>query len=88
MLQLTHIAVIIAAGISTALGGLVLIGWYTHSVPLIQVLPVFVPMQFNTALGFLLCGIGLFSQLSGLKRLAVVTCPPITGQCFMLKSLT
>ena len=72
MLRFLRFAAIIAAGISTALGGVVLTGWYTHSITLIQVLPTFVPMQFNTALGFLLCGIGLFSQLSGLKRLAAV----------------
>ncbi len=72
ILQWMHFVVIIAAGLSTALGGLVLIGWYTHSVSLIQVWSTFVPMQFNTALGFLLCGIGLFSQSSGHKRLAVV----------------
>lgn len=41
------------------LGFLVLIGWYTNTVQLIQVLPIFVPMQYNTALGFLLAGTGL-----------------------------
>jgi putative nucleotidyltransferase with HDIG domain len=78
LLQLLRFAAIIAAGISTALGGVVLIGWYTHSITLIQILPTFVPMQFNTALGFLLCGIGLLSQSSGLKRLAVV-CGAVAG---------
>ncbi len=45
--------------ISIALGLLVLIGWYTHNFALVQVHPSFVPMQYNTALGFLLGGIGL-----------------------------
>jgi len=44
---------------SSILGLLVLLGWYTHSPTLIQVYPSFVPMQYNTALGFLVCGIGL-----------------------------
>ncbi len=52
--------IIVMAGVfSTALGVVVLFGWYTGSTTLIQVLPTFVPMQYNTALGFLLCGLGL-----------------------------
>jgi len=47
--------------ISLTLGVLVLFGWYTHAVTLIQVHPSFVPMQYNTALGFLICGIGLIA---------------------------
>ena len=43
----------------TLLGVVVLLGWYTHNVTLIQVSPTFVPMQYNTALGFLVCGMGL-----------------------------
>jgi hypothetical protein len=34
-------------------------------VTLIQVLPAFVPMQYNTALGLLLCGAGLLAVLFG-----------------------
>ena len=47
------------------LGIVVLCGWYTHNVTLIQVLPSFVPMQYNTALGFLLCGVGLLCCYAG-----------------------
>lgn len=47
--------------ISLALGVIVLFGWYTHSTTLIQVHASFVPMQYNTALGFLVCGIGLLA---------------------------
>ena len=47
--------------ISLALGILVLFGWYTHSTTLIQVHPSFVAMQYNTALGFLICGMGLIA---------------------------
>jgi C4-dicarboxylate-specific signal transduction histidine kinase len=54
-----------AAGLSAALGLTVLVGWYTHSAILVQVSPAFVPMQYNTALGFLLCGAGLLCLLFG-----------------------
>ena len=47
--------------VSLALGLIVLFGWYTHSTTLIQVHASFVPMQYNTALGFLVCGIGLLA---------------------------
>ena len=47
--------------ISLALGIIVLFGWYTHSLTLIQVHESFVAMQYNTALGFLVCGIGLIA---------------------------
>lgn len=45
------------------LGATVLTGWYTGNKLLIQVSPTFVPMQYNTALGFLLCGLGLLLAL-------------------------
>lgn len=54
------------------LGVLVLIGWHTHNVQFIQVLPMFVPMQYNTALGFLLAGIGLLSVLKDKKILGTL----------------
>ena len=50
----------ISAGVfSIVLGLIVLVGWYTGNKTLIQILPVFVPMQYNTALGFTLCGTGV-----------------------------
>jgi PAS domain S-box-containing protein len=49
----------LCGGFSALLGAVVLLGWYTKNVTLIQVLPSFVPMQYNTALGFLICGMGL-----------------------------
>lgn len=45
------------------LGTSVIYGWFTENVGLIQVMPSFVPMQFNTALGFVFCSVGLFSHL-------------------------
>ncbi|MCR8921482.1 PAS domain-containing sensor histidine kinase [Dasania sp. GY-MA-18] len=41
------------------LGSTVIIGWLLHIPALIQINPNWVPMQFNTALGLLLCGLGL-----------------------------
>lgn len=41
------------------LGTVVLFGWHVHSIALIQVNPAFAPMQYNTALCFLLSGLGL-----------------------------
>jgi len=67
-------ATAIGAGVLTTLLGLVVIvGWQTNNVTLIQVLPTFVPMQYNTALGFVLCGIGLLLGIFGKTRFAVVT---------------
>ena len=47
--------------LSAFLGALVLFGWHLRIPPLIQIHSTFVPMQYNTALGFLLCGIGLIA---------------------------
>jgi signal transduction histidine kinase len=46
-------------GATLLLGLVVIVGWYTGSRALIQVLPQFVPMQHNTALGFVLSGAAL-----------------------------
>ena len=52
--------VAISASVSSIILGLIVIfGWYSGNKSLIQVLPSFVPMQYNTALGFLLCGSGI-----------------------------
>jgi hypothetical protein len=48
-------------GIASILGALVLFGWYAHIPTLIQIHSSFVAMQYNTALGFLFCGIGLLA---------------------------
>ena len=63
---------------STVLASLVIIGWFTQNITLIQVLPSFVPMQFNTALGFLFCGISLLTRLKGKRYL---------GACLALLAL-
>lgn len=45
--------------ISIALGLFVILGWLIDSRTLVQILPSFAPMQFNTALCFLLSGLAL-----------------------------
>jgi PAS domain S-box-containing protein len=58
-----------ASGASVAaLGGLVVAGWLTIAVALIQVLPGFPPMQYNTALGFMICGAALLAAALDLRR--------------------
>ena len=59
----------VASGASVAtLGGLVVAGWLTVAVALIQVLPGLPPMQYNTALGFMICGAGLLAAALDLRR--------------------
>ncbi len=41
------------------LGLAVIFGWHTGNRALVQILPTFVPMQYNTALGFVFCGTGI-----------------------------
>ncbi|MGL1936550.1 MAG: response regulator [Fibrobacterales bacterium] len=66
------ISAILAGAFSTALGIIVLIGWYTHNQALIQISRYFVPMQYNTALGFLLSGAGVVLILKEKQKLALL----------------
>ena len=64
----------VAAGIAVVgLGILVIYGWYTRTLTLIQVHPAFVPMQYNTALGFMLAGMSLVALGLNKRRWAVFT---------------
>jgi PAS domain S-box-containing protein len=63
----------LAGFVSLALGTLVLLGWYLHEPALIQVNPAFVPMQYNTALGFALGGLALLGLAWSWPRPAAVT---------------
>lgn len=53
-----------------ALGTIVIFGWLTHNELVIQIIPSFAPMQFNTALGFLFAGFSLLFVLFDRKKLA------------------
>ncbi|MDX2456545.1 MAG: hypothetical protein QNL87_03470 [Gammaproteobacteria bacterium] len=59
--------------LSLALGAVVLLGWYLHEPALIQVNPAFVPMQYNTALGFALGGLALLGVAGPWPRIAGIT---------------
>ncbi|HED19425.1 MAG TPA: PAS domain S-box protein, partial [Gammaproteobacteria bacterium] len=59
--------------VSLLLGAIVLLGWYLHEPALIQVNPAFVPMQYNTALGFALSGVALLGLTWSWPRLAGLT---------------
>ncbi|MCH9614827.1 MAG: Sensor histidine kinase RcsC [Chlamydiia bacterium] len=66
------------------LGLVVVLGWYTKTLEVIQVFNGFVPMQFNTALGFIAIGLSLILYSYGKKGAAlVVGCIP-----FLLGGLT
>jgi sensor domain CHASE-containing protein len=54
--------------ISALLGGVVMIGWHAHLTSLIQMRPTMAPMQYNTALCFLLAGAGLVTLALRLVR--------------------
>lgn len=59
---------LVAGSLCALLGLSVLIGWYTHNLALIHVLPAFVGMAYNTALGFLLAGVSLAATSLGRLR--------------------
>jgi signal transduction histidine kinase/sensor domain CHASE-containing protein/ActR/RegA family two-component response regulator len=62
----------ITGGSVAVLGLAVLIGWYTNSVSLVQVRPSLAPMQVNTALCFVLCGLSLVALAAGRVRLVPI----------------
>ncbi|MEX2451402.1 MAG: ATP-binding protein [Rhodospirillales bacterium] len=60
--------VAVCAAAVTVLGSIVLVGWFTETDLLLSVLPNLVAMQFNTALGFVLCGAGLLALRFGYRK--------------------
>ncbi|MFV2058614.1 MAG: response regulator, partial [Thiohalomonadales bacterium] len=66
---ITLITVLITGGLILLLGAVVLVGWYTRNQDLIQIDPSFVPMQYNTALGFFVGGAGLIALGLGKARI-------------------
>lgn len=69
----------VSGALSCALGLTVVLGWILHSAFLVQLNPDFVPMQFNTALGFLLGGAGLLSVVYGRPRWAAACGAALVG---------
>ncbi len=70
-LILSKIETKIAAIILFCLSTLVMWGWIIHSTLLVQIYPTLVPMQFNTALGFSLISLTIFSQNFNFSRLSL-----------------
>jgi len=71
---LTRPAVIIqilASVVSFALGLAVIIGWHNGNVKLVQIQSTFVPMAYNTAVCFVLCGAALLLASFGRYRLVI-----------------
>ena len=52
------------------MGLIVILGWYLKVPELIQINPDFAPMQYNTALGFILCSLSLFFILEKKEKWA------------------
>jgi len=71
--QISRVIVVATGALSSILGAVVLVGWYSHNTLLIQVSPTFVPMQYNTALGFFLSGLGVMTLFFGQLRIARVS---------------
>ncbi len=73
--KLKQILVVISLSCGLAvllLGILVLFGWHVGNRTLVQILPNFVPMQYNTALGFVFCGASLALLFFGRQRPASI----------------
>jgi PAS domain S-box-containing protein len=66
--RVTQAAGLILVGLSVA----VLIAWYIHFTPLIQIVPTLAPMQRMTALCFLLSGCALILTSAGRKQATTV----------------
>lgn len=58
---------------------LVMIGWITKSPMLVQIHPSFVPMQFNTALGFMMIGSALLCIHRSKRTLGIITASMVTA---------
>jgi len=58
----------IGASLLLVLGLVVIFGWFTGSESLIQINSKFVPMQFNTALGFVLISLALMGLTNNRKK--------------------
>ena len=66
------------------LGATVMVGWHLHIKPLLQIHPSFVPMQYNTALGFLLSGLACVALQRSKPRLTWL----LSAGVFLIGGLT
>ncbi|MBX2834936.1 MAG: CHASE domain-containing protein [Micavibrio sp.] len=58
-IKAANVCILLCGLTAILLALLVMFGWHSGNQALVQVNPGFAPMQYNTALGFLLCGCGL-----------------------------
>lgn len=72
------------AGGVCLLGAIVMAGWWLRIAVLVQVIPGFVPMQFNTALCFVCCGAGTLCLTANRKQAAGL----MGGVVLMIAGLT
>ncbi|MGH1363525.1 MAG: PAS domain S-box protein [Calditrichia bacterium] len=70
--SLTSGTIFIAGLCAVLLGLLVMLGWHLHLEALVQVLPMYAPMQYNTALCIFLSGLALLAILFGRKKIVFV----------------
>ena len=68
------ILIVVCSTCIVALGACVLFGWHTHNAGFIQIRPSYVPMQYNTSLAFLLCGLALACLIMGKPRIVYPCC--------------
>ncbi len=54
------------------LGGIVLISWYLYTLELVTLPTLWVPMQYNTAVGFVLTGLAVVAHCVNRRRTALV----------------
>lgn len=69
----------VAAHIVLAAAGMVMLGWYLHWPRVLQVYPAWAPMQFNTALGFLLVALAMLLESRPQTRRAIGTVLVLLG---------
>ena len=76
------VCVIIAGLVSAAAGCSIIIAWYAHWTGFLQIFPDAAPMQYNTAVCFILCGAGLIllnTRFAGLARLPAAIAALLTS---------
>ncbi|MBI3946765.1 MAG: ATP-binding protein [Armatimonadetes bacterium] len=66
--RVPHLLALTAGGVLLLLGLAVLAGWYAGIPTIVQLAPTLIPMQHNTALGFLGCGAALRLAAAGRAR--------------------
>lgn len=81
-----NVIALLAALVVSALGFVVIIGWNTQSIALVQLTPSFAPMQYNTAICFVFCGVGLMAVMYGRSRVAMALGILVTVICSLTLS--